>query len=157
NPVDDGPIGGAHSDPRFPCASDPNVPIVNIPEITNRFGAELERVGGAFKITIPDVDVCALDFSAERVIAFQRQAVIATAGEIAIVHLNIPATDEIDRVPRFFNDDLCQGDLFAIVQQINKMTAGLVSYSIEQKIPAGFDRDTFVTNITPRGIVAFDD
>src|ERR1700730_3828658 len=143
-----------NSNPCLPRAPDSNIPKVNVPEVANRFSAELKCVCCALKITIPDKNVFAVDLATERVVALQRQAVVPTPGKIAIVQLNVAATDQVYCVSRFFDRDIGDRDVFAIVEQINKVTAGFVNHVIEEQISPRPDRDHLVTDVASLRVVA---
>ena len=59
------------------------------------------------------------------------QAVVAAPGEFAIMHLDVAAADQIHAVAGLLNNDVCQGDLLAIVQKIDKVAAALVADAVK--------------------------
>ena len=95
-----------NSDSGFPRAADPDVPEVRVPKIAHGFCAELQRICYAFEITVPNINIRALDFPPQRVITLQGQGVVPAAREAAIVHLNIAATDQVHAIARLFDRDV---------------------------------------------------
>ena len=72
------------------------------------------------------------------------------------MHLHIATTDEVDRIARFFDDDVRERDVLAIVQQINDVTATFMRRTVKEQVSARFNRDDFVSDVTALLIVSLD-
>src|SRR5262249_37217702 len=102
-------------------AADADIPEIDVVKIAGGFGAGLEAVAAGLEIAVQDVDVIARDLPAERPVALHADGIVGAAGEIAVVHLHVPATHEVDRIARFLHDDMINGDVLAVVEQVDEV------------------------------------